>query len=196
VKYIVFSGADPASKISGGKIRVEQFDSKGKIEEHLTKSGLDYAVVKYPLYFQQFPACAPKKTAEGKYAFRLPMGSGRFHSISTEDAGPIVALMFDQCQTFKGTSLGMASHYETMDWYCQHMSAALKKQITYDPISLAEYEKEHHGKAGEPDHGRMLAFLGAYSDKLSYDVSKTKSLNPNLMPFQQWVEKHAHEFKL
>lgn len=109
VKFIVFSSLEDE-----GEHDVPHLRSKAVIEAYLKSSGIPYATVRYPFYYENWVYFMPPRKDEGKESYTLvsPTGQEGWHQISVADGGPVVAKMLADPDAFEGKCVGLAGASE------------------------------------------------------------------------------------
>ena len=68
LKHVVFSSLEYVHKLTGGKLTVPHFDSKGEVEEYFWSIGVPMTSVRVPPYFENFLGVwKPVKASDGDY---------------------------------------------------------------------------------------------------------------------------------
>ncbi len=109
VKFIVFSSLEDE-----GEHDVPHLRSKAIIEAYLKSSGIPYATVRYPFYYENWVYFMPPRKDEGKDSYTLvsPTGQEGWHQMAVADGGPVVAKMLDDPAAYEGKCIGLAGEEE------------------------------------------------------------------------------------
>lgn len=104
---MVFSGLEPVKELIGKSC--PHFDSKGKIEQCIRESGIDYTFVRYSFYAENFlTMMRPTKEDDGSFTFTLPTGDYPLDTIFVREAGECVKNIFKDFAKYKGQNLAGA----------------------------------------------------------------------------------------
>jgi uncharacterized protein YbjT (DUF2867 family) len=220
VKFIVFSALESGSAAPGCTIRIPHFEGKARIIDYLKHSGIQYAIVRLPFYFENFlknaapkkvvsagggggekapsaavPAAAAASPTSDRYVVDIPMGDAKMHGMGVCDMGPIVAKMFSDPGQFVGCNVGISAECLTLAEYCAIMTKVLGKQIEYKPVTLENYKSRVEGG---PELSEQFKYWSTHNEHHinTYNIALTRQFNPNVKPFEQWCRDHANEFKL
>lgn len=157
---------------------------KYQIEEHIWKSGLDATVFKPSLFMETF--CLPfYGLSEGRLNNAAPFDVA-MPIISAEDIGVFVRLAFQEPHNFIGKSINLAGDNLTISEIAAILTGKFKKKITplQIPLEEAKLQNAIHGKIMEEYYTQGYA---------SVDFAKLRSLHPELMTFEKWIDLVAHE---
>lgn len=67
LQHVVYSGLENVYKLTGGKLEVPHFDSKGVVEEYIRQIKVPMTSVRLAFYFENFlTLCKPQKSQDGK----------------------------------------------------------------------------------------------------------------------------------
>ena len=110
--------------------------SKAIIEAYLKASGVPYATVRYPFYYENWVYFMPPRKDEGKESYTLvsPTGQEGWHQISVADGGPVVAKMLADPAAYEGKCIGLAGAWERDGASCGNRMES--RSIEADVVSL------------------------------------------------------------
>ena len=188
VQHVVFSGLDSAKdKIGKG---VLHFDSKSAVEKYLDEIGVPNTSVRYPFYFENFiNFFSYEKTSDGSFSITLPM-DGPVDTMSVEDGAPIVVDVFKHPEKYLGKKVALSAGRLTVGQYADIISKVTGKTLKYNQVSFEQYADQ----PGNPFAGEMSAMFEYYSKAdTPYDEKFTRSVNPDTLSFQQWVEQNKEK---
>ncbi|XP_042310785.1 nmrA-like family domain-containing protein 1 [Sceloporus undulatus] len=189
LKHVVFSGLDHVEKLTGGRLKVPYFDSKGEAEARYQELGVPFTSVRMPVYFENFfnynrPLKEPGKNA---YTLAIPMGDTPLHAMSVSDLGIIVLNIFKAPVVYIGKLINLSVEALTVRRYAHILSQCLGKDIQDAKISVEAYEQLAPKPVAD-----MFRYLQL---KTNYDQTTTHQLNPRAKSFQQWVEENKPKFE-
>uniref|UniRef100_A0ABM5FIG8 NmrA-like family domain-containing protein 1 n=1 Tax=Pogona vitticeps TaxID=103695 RepID=A0ABM5FIG8_9SAUR len=189
LKHVVFSGFDHVEKVTGGRLKVPFFDSKGEAEAHYQKLGVPFTSVRLPCYYENFLNFCPPQKEPGKdvYTIAIPMGDTLIHAMSVSDLGPVVLNILKAPEIYIGKTINLSVETLTVQGFASILSQHLGKDIQDAKISVEAYEQQ--GPKAYADMYRYLLM------KTGYDEALTRQLNPRAKNFQQWVEENKLKFQ-
>ena len=138
VKHLVYSGLEHVQKILG--IECTHFDGKGIVEEYLEEIGVPFTSTRYSYYFDNFMSFPPQKNDDGTYTLTYPM-DGPMDAVSVEDAGPVVAAIFDSPSEFIGKKVGLSHDKMTLHEYTAIISKVTGKTLKYNQVPVKVFQK-------------------------------------------------------
>jgi uncharacterized protein YbjT (DUF2867 family) len=181
-----------------GKYKVPHFDSKGGSDHYFTDLGLPVTELLTTFYWNNLYmfGMGPKKGPDGSFALTLPIGDKRLSGIGAEDIGKCAYTIFRKPGEFIGKRVGIAGQHLTGAQMAASLSKALGKDIRYSAISPAAYRGL--GFPGAEDLGNMFQYFADFEQDFTKarDVAFTRSLNPELQTFDQWLVDHKRRIPL
>jgi uncharacterized protein YbjT (DUF2867 family) len=181
-----------------GKYKVPHFDGKGEGDHFFAEAGLPVTYLMASFYWDNmiYFGMGPKKNADGKYVFTLPMADKKMAGIAAGDIGKCAYGVFKNPGKFIGETIGIAGGQLTGDEMAGALSNALGKDVIYNVVTPAQYRA--FGFPGADDLGNMFQF---YSDFEAHcnktrDVALSKELNPELLSFDGWLKRHGQSIPL
>jgi len=201
VKHVIWSTLEDTRKLMAPsdtrmpmlqqKYRVPHFDGKAEADAYF--SGLPVTFLVTSFYWDNLYmfGMAPKKGADGKYGWTLPMGNKRLAGIAAEDIGKVAYGIFKAGQQYVGKTVGITGENLTLGEMSQKLSAGLGiGPVRYDAVEPDAYRSS--GFPGADEMGNMFQiyrdFEGEVLGARSADVAR--SLNPELQTFDQWIAKN------
>ncbi|MDP4285181.1 MAG: NmrA/HSCARG family protein [Bacteroidota bacterium] len=176
-----------------GKYKVPHFDGKGEADHFFTEAGVPVTFLMASWYWDNmiYFGSGPKKGADGKLAFTLPMGDKKMAGIAAEDIGKCAYGIFKKGNQFIGKRVGIAGDQLTGDEMAAKLSKALNKEVFYHKVTPAQYRA--FGFPGADDLGNMFQFYSDFDEDCnkSRDPKLSKELNPDLLSFEKWLKKYA-----
>jgi uncharacterized protein YbjT (DUF2867 family) len=176
-----------------GKYKVPHFDAKGQADDYFTELGLPMTFSHASFYWENFlgRGLGPKRTGDGTYALNLPLADKRLSGIAAEDIGKCTLGVFKRRDEFIGKRIGLAGDALTGDQMAAAMSKALGKQIRFNPVPFDVFRGL--GFPGAEDLGNMFQFYAEFEPVLlaSRDIRLSRSLDPELQSFEQWLKRNA-----
>jgi uncharacterized protein YbjT (DUF2867 family) len=173
-----------------GKYKVPHFDGKGECDAEFTNAGVPTTFLLTSFYWDNliFFGMGPRKGADGKLVFVLPMGDKKLPGIAAEDIGRCAYGIFKRGSEFIGRTVGVAGEHPTGAQMAASLGRALGQPVTHYPMPFDDYRKL--GFPGADDLGNMFQFKHDFEDYFcgARSVEFSRSLNPALQNFDTWVQ--------
>lgn len=186
-KWIPLS--DPRMPTLHGKYKVPHFDGKGECDAEFTKAGVPVTFLLTSFYWDNliFFGMGPRKGADGKLVFALPMGDKKLPGIAAEDIGRCAYGIFKRGQELIGKTVGIAGEHPTGAQMAASLATAFNQPVSYYPMPFDDYRKL--GFPGADDLGNMFQFKHDFESYFcgARSVEFSRSLNPALQSFGQWL---------
>jgi uncharacterized protein YbjT (DUF2867 family) len=171
-----------------GKYKVPHFDGKGEANAEFTKAGAPTTFLHTSFYWDNLIhfGMGPRKGADGKLTFALPMGQAKLAGIAAADIGACAYGIFKRPELI-GKSVGIAGDHQTGAQMAATLSRALGQPVSYYAIPFNDYRQL--GFPGADDLGNMFQVYHDFEKEVcglrSLDFSR--SLHPKLQTFEQWA---------
>ena len=176
-----------------GQYKVPHFDGKGESDKLFTAAGIPTTFLLASFYWDNFIyfGAGPKRGEDGKLALTLPVGDSKMAGIAAEDIGKCAYGIFKKGTEMIGKRIGVAGGQLTGYEMAGALSKALGEPVAYNKVPAAVYRG--FGFPGADDLGNMFQFYDEFEKELNKtrDVSLSKQLNPDLLNFEQWLNKYA-----
>jgi uncharacterized protein YbjT (DUF2867 family) len=174
--------------------RVPHFDAKGEADAHFVDLPVTFLLASF--YWDNFynVGLGPKKGDDGVYSWTFPMGTSRLAGIAAEDIGKAVYGIFKAGAPYFGKRVGVASEHLTIE----EMGEKISRALGIGPIKYHAVEPDEYRRFGFPGAAEMGNMFQVYRD-FEKDVlgaripELTRSLNPELQTFEQWLAKHKDQ---
>lgn len=181
-----------------GKYKVAHFDGKAEGNAEFTRLGVPTTFLLTSFYWENliFFGSGPQKGPDGKLALTYPMGDKKLPGIAAEDIGKCAYGIFKRGREFIGKTLGIAGEHLTGAQMAAALTQALGQEIGYNDVPADVFRS--FGFPGADDVGNMFQFKRdfekEYCGARSLDVSR--SLNPELQTFKQWLAQNKARIRL
>jgi len=172
-----------------GKYKVPHFDSKADADHHFTELSVPVTFLYTSFYWDNLIhfGMGPKKGADGKLAFTLPMGDKELPGMAASDIGACAYGIFKRGAEFIGKNVGIAGEHLTGTQMAADLSKALGQEVVYNAVSPAVYRS--FGFPGADDLGNMFQFKADFQSLYcgNRPLELSRSLNPKLQTFAKWL---------
>jgi hypothetical protein len=138
----------------------------------------------------------PKKGADGKLAFTIPMGDKKLPGMAAEDIGKCAYGVFRKGSEYIGKRVGIAGEHLTGKQMADALSDALGQEVHYNAVSAEMYRS--FGFPGAADLGNRFQFNRDFAQDFcgARDVDLSRSLNPSLQTFKAWLAQNKTRIPL
>jgi uncharacterized protein YbjT (DUF2867 family) len=181
-----------------GEYKVPHFDAKGEADRYFAGLGLPVTFLRTSFYWENLIhfGLGPKRGADGRLHFVLPMGEARLPGIAVEDIGRSAFGVFARGPSPAVRSVGVAGEHLNGAQMAKHLSAALGEEV--DHIALAPAEYAALGFPGADELANMFQFKRDFEARYcaARSVDETRLLNPALQSFGQWLQANAQRIPL
>ena len=177
----------------GGRWKVPHFDGKGAADEIFRSLAVPTTFLLTSFYWDnliQF-GMGPKPGADGKLAFVLPMADKKLPGIAVEDIGRCAYGVFRRGGDLVGKTVGIAGEHLTGTQMAAALSKALHKEVVYQYVPPEIYRT--FGFPGADDLANMFQYKRDFERQFcgARDVGVSRSLNPRLQTFEEWLRLNA-----
>jgi uncharacterized protein YbjT (DUF2867 family) len=182
----------------GGKYKVPHFDAKGEADRIFAELGVPTTFLLTSFFWDNLIhfGMGPKKGADGKLAITFPMGSARLAGIAAEDIGKCAYGIFKKGRDLIGKTVGIAGEFLTCAQIAAALATALGQPVRYNEITPEAYRG--FGFPGADDLGNMFQVYRDFEAEVcgARNLDVSRSLNPELQTFEQWLEKNKDSIPL
>jgi len=176
VSRFVYSSVGSADEQTG----IAHFESKGKIEEHLRSSGLDYTIFRPVFFMENWQTIFGAPIQEGRIP--LPLSpTTKLQMVALEDIGAFIALAFEHEGKWRNRTFSLAGDELSMQGIAEALSRAAAKPVQYMQVPWNEFEKQ----AG---HGMTVMFRWFETHGYHVDLDAVKQEYPQTTGFNRWLE--------
>jgi uncharacterized protein YbjT (DUF2867 family) len=180
---------DPRMPTLQGKYKVPHFDAKGEANAIFSDLGVPTTFLNTSFYWDNLIhfGMGPKKGPDGKLAFVLPMDDKKLPGIAAEDIGRCAYGIFKRGPELVGRTVGIAGEHLTGAQMAAELSRAMGQEVVHAAVTPEAYR--NFGFPGADDLGNMFQFKAEFEKEYcaSRDVAFSRSLNPALQTFSQWL---------
>ena len=176
-----------------GRYKVPHFDAKGEANALFAAAGVPTTFFHTSFYWDNLIhfGMEPKRGADGKLAFVLPMGDRKLPGIAAEDIGRCAYGVFQRGAELAGKTIGVAGEHLTGGEMAAALSRALGEEVAYAYVPPEVYRT--FGFPGADDLANMFQFNRDFSADFCTlrDLELSRSLNPALQTFDAWLAANA-----
>jgi uncharacterized protein YbjT (DUF2867 family) len=181
-----------------GKYKVPHFDAKAEANQFFTDAGVPTTFYYASFYWENFVffGAGPKPGPDGQLALTFPMGDKKLPGIAAEDIGKCAYGVFKRGGELIGKHVGVAGEHLTVAEMAEQMGRAIGRPVKYNPVSPDVYRS--FGFPGADEVGNMHQFYHDFNDDVCRirDVGFSRSMNPALQTFDQWLAENARKIPL
>lgn len=195
---------DPRYPTQMGKYKVPHTDAKGEADQAFRTADVPTTFLLTSYFWENFnyPRHALVRGPDGNLNLALPLGSTPLPGIGSEDIGRSAYGIFQRRSEFVGKTIGVASDHLTGTEMAEKLSRALDEHVRYGAVPTDLYRKlsalaweelrQKTGFAGGEDLANSFQFSAEFSEdyRRSRDVAYTRTLNPELETFDQWLARN------
>jgi uncharacterized protein YbjT (DUF2867 family) len=176
-----------------GKYKVPHYDGKGEADHFFRESGLPVTFLLTSFYWDNLIhfGMGPKRGEDGALAITFPMGDKRLPGIAAEDIGKCAYGIFKLGPVATaGKTIGIAGGLITGAAMAEALTRALGQTVRYNDVTPETYRS--FGFPGADDLGNMFQVKRDFEAEYcgARDVAYTKTLNPELLSFEQWLDRN------
>jgi uncharacterized protein YbjT (DUF2867 family) len=208
VRHVIWSTLEDTRKwvpLSDGrmptlmqKYKVPHFDAKGEADKVFAELGVPTTYLLTSFYWDNLIhfGMGPKKGADGKLAFTLPMGDRPLPGIAAEDIGRCAYGIFKRGLAMVGQTVGIAGEHLTGGQMAQSLTRVLGQEVRYNEVSPETYRG--FGFPGADDLGNMFQFNRDFNEdfRRPRSLENSRALNPRLQTFERWLEANRSRIPL
>lgn len=172
------------------KYRVPHFDAKAEADAYFAGLPVTYLVTSF--YWDNLYAfgLGPKKGDDGVYHWAFPMGNNRLAGIAAEDIGKVAYGIFKAGPQYLGKTVGIVGENLTLDEMSEKLSKGLGIHVKYTAVEADAYRG--FGFPGADELGNMFQVDRDFEKEVlgARSIDVTRSLNPSVQTFDQWLAKN------
>lgn len=175
-----------------GRYNVPHYDGKGEANAAFFERGVPTTLLATSFYWDNLIhfGMQPKRDADGRLGFVLPMGEAKLPGIAAEDIGVCALAIFARGAEMVGKSIGIAGEHLSGAQMAEQLSLALGEPVAHVDLSPRDYAAL--GFPGAEDLANMFQFKAEFEH--SYCAARNpacaRELHPGLQTFARWLAKH------
>jgi uncharacterized protein YbjT (DUF2867 family) len=172
------------------KYKVPHFDGKGEADQYFRD--VPATILATSFYWENlvYFGMGPKKAADGKLSFVLPMADKKLPGIAAEDIGKCAYGIFKRGDELVGKTVGIAGEFLTGQEMASALSRALEQPVAYSYVPPEIFRT--FGFPGADDLGNMFQYKRDFEKEFcgARDLAFARELNPGLQTFAQWLSRN------
>ncbi|MFD1094143.1 NmrA/HSCARG family protein [Salegentibacter chungangensis] len=180
------------------KYKVPHFDAKGESNKFFVESGIPYTLLLTSFYWDNFIhfGMEPQKGEDGELAITFPMADKKLPGIAADDIGKCAYGIFKAGKDYQNKTVGIAGEILTGKQMAEAFSKVFGKKIRYNAVPAETYRSFDF--PGADDLGNMFQFKADFEDYFcgARDPEVARKLNPELLSFEKWLQKHKDQIKI
>jgi uncharacterized protein YbjT (DUF2867 family) len=181
-----------------GKYKVPHFDAKGEADQSFRDLGVPTTFLLTSFYWDNliYFGSGPQRMPDGSLAMVFPMDDRKLPGIWAEDIGKSAYGVFKRGREFINKTVGIAGEHLTGAEMARALTRALGQEVRYNNVPPEVYRS--FGFPGADDLGNMFQFKRDFNQYFTgaRDLGFTRSLNPELKTFEQWLAQHKDQIPL
>jgi uncharacterized protein YbjT (DUF2867 family) len=178
-----------------GQYKVPHFDAKGEADGIFRDLGVPTTVLLTAFYWDNliYFGAGPQRGPDGILALIYPMDDKKLPGIAAEDIGKCAFGIFKRGREFIGKTVGIAGQHLTGQEMADALTRALGQEVRYNSVPPEVYRS--FGFPGADDLGNMFQFKRDFNEYFvgARDLGFTRSLNPELQSFEEWLAVHKEQ---
>jgi hypothetical protein len=138
----------------------------------------------------------PQRGPDGVLAITFPMNDKPLPSIAVEDIGKCAYGIFKREREFINKTVGIAGEHLTGQEMATALTRALGQEVRYNAVPPEVYRS--FGFPAADDLGNMFQFKRDFNEYFCgvRDLGFTRTLNPQLQTFEEWLAMHKEQIPL
>jgi len=176
--------------------KVPHFDVKGEADAFFDRAHTTFLRTSFYWDNLIYFGMGPKPDEKGQLGFVLPMGDKKLPGIAAEDIGKCAFGIFKRGAAALGKYFAIAGEHLTGAQMAQALSRALERSVAHVDVPPAVYRT--FGFPGADDLGNMFQYKAEFEAEFcgARDLAVSRSLNPQLQTFAQWLAANAARIPL
>lgn len=176
VSHFVYGSVVCADQQTG----IAHFESKGRIEEHLRSSGLNYTILRPVFFMENWQTMFSEPIGHGEIP--LPLSpSTRLQMVAVDDIGAFAALAFEHPGKWHNRAFSLAGDELSMEEIAAAFSRISLKEVRYKQVPWDQFEKQ----AG---HELTVMYRWFETQGYSVDLDEVRREYPLATTFNRWLE--------
>jgi uncharacterized protein YbjT (DUF2867 family) len=181
-----------------GKYKVPHFDAKGEADQTFRELGVPTTFLLTAFYWENliYFGSGPQRGPDGTLAITFPMDDKKLPGIAVGDIGKAAYAIFKRGKEFINKTVAIAGEHLTGSEMAEALTRALGQEVRYNNVPPEVYRG--FGFPGADDLGNMFQFKRDFNQYFcgERNLAFSRSLNPELQTFDQWLAVHKDQIPL
>lgn len=181
-----------------GKYKVPHFDAKGAMDRVFAAEAAPTTYLLSAFYWENFIhfGMGPRKAPDGGLVLALPLGGVKLPGIAAEDIGKCAYGVFRRGTGTVGQRFGIAGDVLSGEEMATKMGRALARTVRFEDVPFDVYRAL--GFPGADDLANMFQYQAILGEAFlrSRSTEVARSLNPQLLSFDAWLERNANRIPI
>lgn len=176
ISHFVYGSVVAADEPTG----IVHFESKGKVEEHLRSSGLNYTILRPVFFMDNWQTTFAEPIMLGEIPLPLSPAT-KLQMVAVDDIGTFAALAFEHPGKWKNRTFSIAGDELSMQQIAESFSRVLSRDVRYIQVPWDQFERQG---------GHDLAVMYRWFESQSYhvDIDEVKREYSQTTTFNRWLE--------
>jgi uncharacterized protein YbjT (DUF2867 family) len=179
----------------GGKYNVPHYDGKGEGNRAFAGRNVPTTYLYTSFYWDNLIhfGMGPRRGADGRLAFVLPMGEARLPGMAAADIGACAFAIFARGEELVGKSIGIAGEHLSGAQMAEQLALVLGEPVEHAALTPREYAAL--GFPGADDLANMFQFKRDFEHAYcaARRIECARALHPGLQTFAAWLARHKGE---
>lgn len=180
---------DPRMPTLHGTYKVPHFDAKGEADALFLEGGAPATCMRTSFYWDNLISfgMGPRRGADGRLAFVLPMADKKLPGIAASDIGRCAHGIFARGAALMGQTIGVAGEHPTGAEMASDIGEVLGEEVVYAYVPPEIYRTFPF--PGADDLANMFQFKRDFEQDYcgARDVELSRRLAPGLHTFRSWL---------
>ena len=189
---------DPRMPTLMGSYKVPHMDAKGQADGAFVRAGVPTTFLRTSFYWDNLVSLGmgPRRAADGRLAFVLPMADKPLPGIVAEDIGKCALGVLRRGEELLGKTIAIAGGHLTGTQMAEALTTALGEPVVYTYVPPEVYRT--FGFPGADDLDNMFQYKRDFNDAYcgGRDLALARALNPELQTFADWLAGNAKKIPL
>lgn len=189
---------DPRMPTLMRSYKVPHMDAKGQADNAFIRMGVPTTFLRTSFYWDNLVSLGmgPRRGADGRLAFVLPMADKPLPGIVVEDIGKCALGVLRRGEALVGKTIGVAGEHLTGTQMAEALTTALGEPVVYAYVPPEVYRT--FGFPGADDLANMFQYKRDFNDAYcgGRDLAGARALNPELQTFAGWLAGNARHIPL
>ena len=181
IKYFIYSSVIGCDLDTG----IPHWQSKFQIENHLKASGIDFAIIRPPSFYENllFPE-VKSRILKGKLV--LPTRKDKVQQfMSAADVGKIATAIFSEPSKYRNTTMNLVADQMDGEELALLLSKVMKRQIKFQQLPML-ITRLVMGR----NLAKMFRWVNHHDVLFVKDIESFRKQFPGMLSFEEWIKIH------